>query len=98
MRKVTTVQAGAVFVAGCVAGDIGYRLSGHQVGAAYITAIVVGSLSVGLVFASPADRTITFTCPVKGCTVSIRARDTSAEELERLRALATDHSKHGRAA
>ncbi|MGW3427962.1 hypothetical protein ACWDHW_08395 [Streptomyces melanosporofaciens] len=39
-------------------------------------------------------RTIVYTCPVKGCGVSISAIGSSDTELDRLRNLAVDHSKH----
>lgn len=94
MRKLTVAQAAAVFAIGCAVGNIGYRLSGHQVGVAYIAAIVVGTLSVGLAFAARPARTVVFTCP-EGCGVVIDATGSSGVELDRLRALAVDHSKHG---
>jgi hypothetical protein len=40
-------------------------------------------------------RATVYTCPVKGCGVSIPAIGSSDAELERLRGLAVDHSKHG---
>ncbi|MEU1787087.1 hypothetical protein ABZ553_14680 [Streptomyces sparsogenes] len=40
-------------------------------------------------------RTTVYTCPVKGCGVSILASGSSDAELDRLRDLAVDHSKHG---
>ena len=43
-------------------------------------------------------RTTVFTCPVKDCPVSIQAAGSSDAELDRLQALAVDHSKHGPAA
>lgn len=39
-------------------------------------------------------RTTVYTCPVKGCGVSIQATGSSDAELDRLRGLAVDHSKH----
>ncbi|MGW7597254.1 hypothetical protein [Streptomyces antimycoticus] len=35
-----------------------------------------------------------YTCPVKGCGVSIQAVGSSDAEMDWLRALAVDHSKH----
>ncbi|GAA1065235.1 hypothetical protein [Streptomyces asiaticus] len=40
-------------------------------------------------------RTTVYTCPVKGCGVSSQAVGSSDAELDRLRNLAVDHSKHG---
>ncbi|MCQ8831798.1 hypothetical protein [Streptomyces malaysiensis] len=44
---------------------------------------------------SESHRTTIYACPVKGCGVSIQAVGSSDAELERLRNLAVDHSKHG---
>lgn len=96
MRKLTVAQMAVFFACGAAAGVIGYQLSGQRIGVAYVASILVATLSFCLAIAKQAGRATTFTCPVKGCGVYIRAAGASDAELARLRALATDHSKHTR--
>lgn len=81
-----------------LAAGLAHQLADHHVSIAAITSTVLSLFAVGLMLAiriNEASRTVLYTCPVKGCDASIRAKDTSPAELERLRALATDHSTHG---
>ena len=98
MKKATLAEAGILIVSGGIAASLGLQLADHSVSAATIAATVVFALTTGSYLAAQVGqglRTTFFSCPTKGCTVSIRAKDTSQDELARLRALATDHTKHG---
>ncbi|MDX3232866.1 hypothetical protein [Streptomyces sp. ME19-01-6] len=98
MRKSTIVESGIVIASGAIAAHLGYQLADHNVPTAAIVATIAFTLTGGLAFASDiakSVRTTLYTCPAKGCTVSIRAAGTTEDELNRLRVLATDHSKHG---
>jgi hypothetical protein len=98
MKKATLIQTAILIPSGAVATALGAQLASHNVSTAAITSTVLAVLSTGLFLASRlayVGRTVFYTCPAKGCEVAISARDTRPAELDRLRALATDHSKHG---
>ncbi|MFI0822215.1 hypothetical protein ACH4TX_41735 [Streptomyces sp. NPDC021098] len=98
MKKSTLAEAATVITSGAVASGIGHQLADHHVPTPALVTAVMAILASGLYLAhqiSQGLRTTYYTCPAKGCDVSIRARDTSQAELNRLRTLATDHSKHG---
>lgn len=98
MKKATLVESAIVILSGALAYGLGDQLSDHGVSLTTIVATVVATLTSGLALAeqiSKSMRTTLYTCPAKGCAVSIRASGTSRDELDRLHALATDHSKHG---
>lgn len=98
MQKATLTEATILIASGAVAAGLATRISDHGVSTAAIVAVIAFTLTAGASLAQSigqAMRTHLFTCPTKGCTASIRARDTSPTELAQLRALATDHSKHG---
>lgn len=98
MKKANLIQTAILIPSGAVATALGAQLAGHNVSTAAITSTVLAVLSTGLFLASRlayVGRTAFYTCPTKGCEVAITARDTRPAELNRLRALATDHTKHG---
>lgn len=98
MQKATIAEGVTLLISGALAAGLGAQLADHNVGIAAIAATVVFTLTTGLHFAHQIGqglRTTIYSCPAKGCTVSIRARGTSPAEADRLRALATDHAKHG---
>ncbi|GCD40838.1 hypothetical protein GKJPGBOP_00491 [Streptomyces paromomycinus] len=97
-RKVLFVEVGLLAVSGALAAALAARLLERGVGTAVVAAVVCCTLTVGLSLAAQFDqgmRTTLYTCPVSGCAVSVRVRGASPEALCRLRALATDHSRHG---
>ncbi|MFJ1993101.1 hypothetical protein [Streptomyces asiaticus] len=97
MKKTTIAQAVIAAVTLVIAARLGYELADHNVSISAIVATIAFTLTGGLAFASDITkgvRTTLYTCPAKGCTVFIRAAGTTENELNRLRALATDHSKH----
>lgn len=101
MKKATLVESAIVVLSGALAYGLGAQLADHGVSLTTIVATVAATLTSGLGLAeqiSKSMRTTLYTCPAKGCTVSIRAAGTTEEELNRLQALATDHSNHGTAA
>ncbi|WP_448333462.1 hypothetical protein [Streptomyces sp. DSM 41534] len=98
MKKTTISQAVITATTIVIAARLGYELADHNVSISAIVATIAFTLTGGLAFASDiakSVRTTLYTCPAKGCTVSIRAGGTTEDELNRLRTLATDHSKHG---
>lgn len=98
MQKATLAEAGILILSGGIAANLGLRLAQHNVGVAAIAATITFALTTGMYFAFQVGqgiRTSVFTCPTKGCDVTIRAKNTSTNELNSLRAMATDHSKHG---
>jgi hypothetical protein len=97
-RKATAIEASVLVVSGVLAAALGDRLADHGVSIAVIVSVTLFILTTGQYFANSltqALRTTLYTCPTKGCPVYIRARDTAPAQLDKLRALATDHSKHG---
>ncbi|MFK8850476.1 hypothetical protein [Streptomyces sp. Ac-502] len=85
-------------VSGGVGASLALQLAEHGVGIAAIVCAVCAVVAAGVALAAQVGqglRTTVYTCPAKGCRVSIRAVGTSPEELQRLRDLATDHGKHG---
>ena len=97
-RKATTIEASVLVVSGIVAAAISAQLAAHDVAMAVIVTVVLFILAAGQYFAyslTQGLRTTFYACPTKGCDASIRARGTGKAELAALRALATDHSKHG---
>lgn len=100
MQKATITEVGVLVVFGAIAAGLAIQLSDRHVSVSAIVAVVAFTLVAGASLANAiaqSMRTTLYTCPTKGCTVSIRARGTSSEELARLRDLATDHAKHGAA-
>ncbi|HEX5567104.1 MAG TPA: hypothetical protein VFY14_09315 [Streptomyces sp.] len=98
MQKATITESVILVVSGAIAAGLAKQLADHNLSVATIVAVAAFTLTTGLYFAAQtgqAMRTALYACPAKGCTVSIRARGTSPAELDRLRSLATDHSKHG---
>jgi hypothetical protein len=98
VKKPTALAALTGATALGLAASLAIQLANHHVGIAAIMSTVLSTLAVGLMLAirfDDASRTVLYTCPAKGCDASIRAKDTSPAELDRLRSYATDHSKHG---
>jgi hypothetical protein len=98
MNKATLTEAVILIASGALAGGLAKQLADHNVSTAAIVAVIVFTLTTGLYLAAQIGqgmRTSYFACPTKGCTVSIRAKNTSPTELDQLRVLATDHTKHG---
>ena len=98
MQKATLAEAAILVFSGGIAASLGIQLADHSVSIAAISATITFTLTTGLYIAAQIGqglRTTLYTCPAKGCTVSIRARGTDQAELARLRTLATDHGKHG---
>lgn len=98
MQKATITEATILIVSGAIAAGLAKQLADHNLSTATIVAVAAFTLTTGLHLAAQTGqgmRTTLYTCPAKGCTVSIRARGASRDELSRLQALATDHSKHG---
>jgi hypothetical protein len=96
--KATLTEASIALASGIVAASLGSELAAHYVSPVAIVTTLLAVISTGLYVAQQIGqglRSTLYTCPSKGCTVSIRAKGASPEELDRLRALATDHSKHG---
>jgi hypothetical protein len=101
VKKPTAAQAVILACTAGIAVRLGHQLATHNVSVMATVSAVLAVMSTGLFIGSRiADfgRTATYGCPVKGCGASITARDTSAAEHERLRAMAADHSKHPGAA
>jgi len=97
VNKATATEAAILILSGTLAAGLAKQLADHNLSVATIITVAAFTLTTGLYFAaqiSQAMRTTLYTCPTKGCTVSIRARAANTDELSRLRALATDHSKH----
>lgn len=97
-RKAVLAEVIILAVSAALAADLAVQLADHGVGVAAIVAVVCFTLTAGLAMATQVGqglRTTLYTCPAKDCTVSIRARGANPDELTRLHALATDHSKHG---
>ncbi|MFH8410730.1 hypothetical protein ACH4FX_39055 [Streptomyces sp. NPDC018019] len=89
-RKTVTVVAEAVAL--LISGAITFQLAEHDVSVAVIISAACSTLATGLYLANrieEARSTTFYACPAKSCTVSIRARGASPDELRRLRALAT---------
>ncbi|CAL9667393.1 hypothetical protein SUDANB145_07231 (plasmid) [Streptomyces sp. enrichment culture] len=98
MQKATLVEVGTFIAFGAVAASLAAQLHARDVSVAAIVAVIAFTVTTGASLAQSigqAMRTTLYTCPAKGCTVSIRAQGTSPDELDRLRALATDHTQHG---
>nr|AHC28138.1 hypothetical protein pFP3.36 [Streptomyces sp. F2] len=97
MKKPTALQAVILASTAGVAGRMGHQLATHDVSVMATVSAVLAVLSTGLFIASRVayvGRTVFYACPVKGCDVSISARDVRTAQHDRLRVLATDHSKH----
>lgn len=98
MQKATITEAGILTTFGALAAGLAAQLNAHDVSTSAIVAVIAFTVTTGASLAQTIGqsmRTTLYTCPTKGCTVSIRARGTSPAELDRLRSLATDHSNHG---
>lgn len=97
MKKSTAIQVVLLASTAGVAARLGHQLITHNVSVMATISAVLAVLSTGLFIASRlayVGRTVFYACPVKGCQVSITARDASTAQHDRLRAMATDHSKH----
>lgn len=98
MQKATLIEAGILVTFGAAAASLATQMNAHDVSTLAIVAVIAFTVTAGASLAQAVGqglRTSYFACPTKGCTVSIRARGTDTDELNRLQALATDHSKHG---
>lgn len=98
MNKATLTETAIVITFGAAAASLATQMNARDVSTLAIVAVIAFTLTTGLSLASQVGqslRTTLYTCPAKGCTVSIRARGTSTTESARLRDLATDHTKHG---
>lgn len=98
MNKATITEATILIASAALAAALATRIASHGVSTAAIVAVIAFTVTAGGSLAQSigqAMRTTFYTCPTKGCAVSIRARDTSRDELTRLQAYATDHTKHG---
>ncbi|MEV5915729.1 hypothetical protein AB0M00_43465 [Streptomyces chartreusis] len=98
MHKATIAEGVILLTSGAAAAGLADKVHSYGVPTAAVIAVIVFTLSSGLGFANQigqALRTSYFSCPTKGCAVSIRVRSTGKAELAALRTLATDHSKHG---
>ena len=101
MKKPTAIQIAILAPTAGMAAHLGHQLATHNVSVTATISAVLAVLSTGLFIASRLayiGRTVLYACPVKGCDVSITARDASTPQHDRLRAMATDHSKHSGAA
>ena len=101
MKKPTAAQAVILASTAGVAGRLGHQLATHNVSVMATISAVLAVLFTGAFIASrvaDVGRTVSYACPVKGCQVSITARGASTGQHDRLRALATDHSRHSGAA
>ena len=99
-RKATAIETSVLGISGALAAGLAAQLADHGVGVYAIVSVVAFTLTSGFYFAariSQALRTTFYACPVKGCAVSIRAQNATNAELDRHRAYATDHTKHGAA-
>jgi hypothetical protein len=98
VKKATLVEAGILITFGGAATSLATQMNAHDVSTLAIVAVIAFTVTTGASLAQTVGqglRTTFFTCPTKGCTVSIRAKNTSPTELDQLRVLATDHTKHG---
>lgn len=98
MQKATLTEAAILITGGVVAGSLANELADHGVATMAIVCTVMSTLTAGLYFAVQIGqglRTVLYTCPAKGCPVSVRAKDVSEQEKTRFRAYATDHGQHG---
>ncbi|MFD8899940.1 hypothetical protein [Streptomyces ardesiacus] len=98
MKKATLVEAGILVTFGGAATSLATQMNAHDVPTLAIIAVIAFTITTGASLAQTVGqglRTTFFACPTKGCTVSIRAKNTSPADLDRLHTLATDHSKHG---
>ncbi|MDX3279070.1 hypothetical protein [Streptomyces scabiei] len=96
--KATAIEATVLISSGVVASVLGTQLADRGVGTAAILTAVLAVLTASQYFANQLTqglRTTLYACPTKGCAVSIRAKDVTDAEQARLRAYATDHTKHG---
>jgi hypothetical protein len=96
--KATLTEASIALASGFVAASLGSELAAHHVSPVAIVTTLLAVISTGLYVAQQIGqgfRTALYTCPVKGCSASVRAKGTSPAELDLLRTFATDHSKHG---
>lgn len=93
IAKVAAVASVVVLVTIHLAGE----LAAHHVHLATNISAVTSTLILGLILVTNvanAGRTKRFACPAKNCRVAITASGATAEELTRLKGLATDHSQH----
>jgi hypothetical protein len=100
MQKATITEAAILLVSGTVAGSLANELADHDVAVMAVISTVLATLTAGLYLATQIGqglRTVLYTCPTKGCPVSVRAKDVSDQEKTRFRAYATDHAQHGSA-
>lgn len=96
--KATAIEATVLVSSGTVAAILGTQLADRNVSTAAILTTILAVLTASQYFANQLTqglRTTFYACPTKGCTASIRAKDVTDAEQNRLRALATDHTRHG---
>ncbi|MCX4911825.1 hypothetical protein [Streptomyces sp. NBC_00878] len=97
MNKATATEAGIVITSGVVASRLASELADQDVSVVAIVAVVMAVLSSGIFLAiriGQGLRTTYYTCPTKGCPVSVRASNASTAEMDRYRTYVTDHTQH----
>lgn len=98
MKKSTIAQGFVLIGSGATVAGITTHLASHHVSAAVILPVIAFTLAVGLQVAGDLGKALTttlYSCPEKGCTVTIRApKDVGQEALDRYRDQATDHTNH----
>lgn len=98
MKKSTVIESLVLLVSGGVAADLGYQLAQHDVPAAAIVATVMSVLSSALLLVAHFSKALGsghFECRERGCSVRVSFKDVSSSEASKLRALVSDHSRHG---
>lgn len=97
MKKGSVVEGVIILCSVGVAARLGFELAGHGVAVAAVTSTVLSVLWTGIFFAIKVGEAATvelFKCPAAGCDTVIRAQHVSAQESQRLRSVATDHTRH----
>lgn len=97
MKKGSVVEGVIILCSIGVAARLGFELANHGMPAAAITSVVLSTLTSGIFFGAKLREAATvelFKCPAAGCDTVIRAQHVSAQESQRLRSLATDHTRH----
>lgn len=97
MTKARIVEIFIILVSLGVAVRLAFELADHGVPVVAIVSVVMTTLASGIFFAAKVGDAATvqlFQCTVPGCSLMIRAQHVGAEEAQRLRSLAADHSQH----
>lgn len=97
IKKATLVEASLIGVSLITAAALARQLYTHNVNASVIAMVISLTVLAGANLAVTIGlgiRTTTYTCPTKGCPVSVRAQSANPGELARFRAYATDHTQH----